>query len=132
VDKARGDVYRALTGNFEARNVATGETFQSSILYLPGGIHEMLENGVKKLQTEFESVRFALDIRAVTASSPAGYSYEAVNMLKPAVTDPLTAIRQEIGAGPKVEALPESTDDGPEEIEEHEVEAVPVGKGKKK
>src|SRR5271169_1061475 len=72
LDKVRGDIYHALSGTFEGINLDTKEVFRSGVLYLPAGIHEMIENPVKKLTEESDFVQFALELRAVKASNPAG------------------------------------------------------------
>jgi hypothetical protein len=96
VDKVRGDVYHALVGQFEAQNLQSGEVFRSGQLYLPTGIHEMLEDAVKKLETDTDFVSFAIQLRAVTAKNPAGYSYEAQNLLKTTHVDPLDDMRAQL------------------------------------
>lgn len=97
VDKVRGDVYHALTGQFEAQNLDTGDVFQSGQLYLPTGIHETVEASVRKLESENDYVTFALQIRSVKATNPAGYSYQAVNLMPAKAVDPLGAMRGELG-----------------------------------
>ncbi len=95
VDKVRGDVYHALLGSFEGQNLETGERFRSGVLYLPAGIHDMLSASVAKLPEDDDSayVEFGLEIRAVKAKNPAGYSYEAKSLLKPKASDPLEQLR---------------------------------------
>lgn len=109
VDKARGDVYQALSGTFAAKNEISGEEFQSGLLYLPAGIHAMVESAVKTLDGETKSVNFALGINVVTASNPAGYSYEAVNLIPAMVVDPLDEMRKAIEASAPAKALPAET-----------------------
>lgn len=75
--------WSALTGVFQAKNLETGEVFRSSKLFLPGGIHEVIEEGVKKLGESGGSVEFALEIRSIESSSPAGYKYQAVPLIEP-------------------------------------------------
>ncbi len=108
VDKIRGDVYHALVGEFEAENLETGETFRSGVLYLPAGIHDMLEGSVKKLESETDFVQFALQILAVKATNAAGYGYQAKSMIPSRTVDPLTEMRAVL-SGPTLAALPAST-----------------------
>lgn len=108
-DKVRGDVFHALVGEFEAQNLETGEFYRSGVLYLPAGIHDMLESSVKKLEGETDFVSFALQILAVKASNPAGYSYEAKSLMPAKAVDPLEELRAELGGGTQSKALPAST-----------------------
>lgn len=87
-DPAHGTVHEALTGRFQAQNAETGELTRSGMLYLPKGIHETVTAAVKKAE-EGDLVRFALEVRSVRADNAAGYSYEAVPLLKPVEKDPL-------------------------------------------
>jgi hypothetical protein len=105
VDKQRGDVYHALVGQFEAQNLQTADVFQSGQLYLPTGIHESLESAVQRLENESDYVQFALQILAIKASNPAGYSYQAKNLLASKQVDPLEEIRALIGGSVKTPLL---------------------------
>lgn len=114
-DKINGDVHEALSGDFEAENLETHELFRSGVLYLPAGIHDMVASAVKGLHVEGESVKFALEIRAVIASNKAGYSYEAKNLLKAAIVDPLAEMRRSFGipasaSAPAALPTPEKSD----------------------
>lgn len=119
IDKVRGDVFVALVGNFEAVNEESGEVFRSGVLYLPAGIHDMLTSAVSK-KGESEYVQFALDIRAVKASNPAGYSYEARSLTPASTVDPLDQLRNGIAA--RLSA-PESKE---AEVKKAETKPVPV------
>lgn len=90
-DPVHGKVYFALRGRFEAVNAEDGEKTRSGVLYLPGGIHETYQAAVENLE-EGESIRFAIELRAVRAANPAGYSYEAVDLLPVKEVDPLDDI----------------------------------------
>lgn len=105
VDKVRGDVFHALTGQFEAQNLETGEVFQSGVLYLPAGIHESVEASVQKLESETDYVAFALQMKAVKATNPAGYGYQAVNLMAAKAVDPLASIRGELTIPAATKAL---------------------------
>ena len=103
VDKNRGDVYESITGDFEGVNLKTGAIYQASVLYLPSGIHGLLENAVKSTvdadtgKQSYNSVKFALEIAVVKAKNPAGYSYEAKSLVPAVVDDPLAEMRAAIG-----------------------------------
>jgi len=107
-DKVKGEVHTAIVGNFEGVNLETGEVFRSGKLYLPKGVHEMVESAAKKLEAEGEgdSVQFALEIYAVSATNPIGYSYEAKPLVKAAVADDLETLRSQLPEVPKQKALP--------------------------
>jgi hypothetical protein len=92
-DRNSGDSHESLTGNFEAKNLQDGTMYSSGVLYLPKGIHESVVAAVKGLTNDNDSISFALEISAVPANNPIGYSYEAVSLMKPVGVDPLEAIR---------------------------------------
>jgi hypothetical protein len=102
-DRTTGNVHEAIIGNFEAHNLApadvkgSGDRYRSGVLYLPKGIHESLVDAVKTKPEGSESIAFDLEVRAVKATNPIGYSYEAVSMRKMAGYDPLDALRGEKG-----------------------------------
>lgn len=75
--------WSALHGVFQAKNLESGEVFRSSKLFLPGGIHEVVEEKVKALGESGGTVEFALEIRSIESSSPAGYKYQAVPLIEP-------------------------------------------------
>lgn len=105
----RGEPITGITGNFEGVNLETGEVYKSGVLYLPGGIHEMLLNAVDQGEDDdkgkpvYNSVNFAFDISAVPATNPIGYSYEASQLIEATTADPMAEIR---GALPDLPALP--------------------------
>src|SRR5271156_3198273 len=46
--------FTAITGNFEAINMHTGEIWRSGVLYLPGGFHEMILAMLDELDSRIE------------------------------------------------------------------------------
>lgn len=105
VDKVRGDVYHALVGEFEAENLETGEVFRSGVLYLPAGIHDMVEGAVKKLQGESDFVQFALQINVIKSASSAGYAYQAKSLIQNRQVDPLNDLRASLATSAEKPAL---------------------------
>lgn len=101
-DKNTGTVHIAIIGDFEGVNVETGEIYRSAVLYLPAGIHEMLEAPLRANPNS--SIEFALDIAAVRATNVAGYSYAAKPLVKPAENDKLAALRGALGDAPALPA----------------------------
>lgn len=96
----KGDSFEAIEGNFEAVNLATGAVYRSGLLFLPGGIHETV---TKQLQEPGRSVQFALEISAIPASNPIGYSYSAKSLIKEEGADPLAAMRLALAPPNKTE-----------------------------
>jgi hypothetical protein len=92
-DKLTGQAYEALQGQFEAHNLETGEVFNSGVLYLPAGIHDVVLSQVKGLQNETDSIGFAMELCVVVASNPRGYSYEARDVMPPKLEDDLSEYR---------------------------------------
>lgn len=95
-DSRTGDVHSALKGNFRAivvqDGVATkGQTFSSGMLYLPGGIHELIEAPLMAadLAGEEGEVKFAVDVFAYRAGNAAGFSYGANIVGEPVQNDPM-------------------------------------------
>lgn len=112
-DKSNGQVFTYIGGNFEAINLQDGESFTSGVLYLPGGIHELLQNavetGVKANNGEPVAIAFGLEMRAVRSANKAGYSYQGVPVVKPQDTDPLEQMRNAMmSAIESVKSLPEA------------------------
>jgi hypothetical protein len=91
-DTVHGRTFMALVGRFQAV-APNGTVTRSGVLYLPSGIHDNYTSAMKDVP-EGESLRFAIEIRAVKAENPAGYSYEVIDLLPPAEADPLNDIRK--------------------------------------
>lgn len=89
-DPNSGKVFFPLVGRFVGITPDGNET-RSGLLYLPTGIHETYEAAVRELNEKDEGgvIKFAIEIRAVKASNPAGYSYEAVDLMPVRSADPL-------------------------------------------
>jgi hypothetical protein len=81
-----------LTGDFVGVNLQDGTEYRSGKLFLPGGIHETIESAVKN--NEGKAVKFGLEVRSVVAANPIGYSYQAVQLLKPEGSDPMDELRR--------------------------------------
>lgn len=122
-EQPNGDIFTAITGQFEAVNVETGEVFSSGVLYLPGGIQESLESALvetprmvekdgKKVQATKDvkndkgvvigqeevwdapkPVQFKMQVYVQRADNPAGYSYALKNLAEVAEADPLAHLR---------------------------------------
>ena len=100
-DKNSGYVHIAIVGEFEGINMHTGEVFRAAVLYLPAGIHELLEGPLRA--NKDASIEFALDIAAVRATNAAGYSYAAKPHVEARENDKMAALRNSMPALP---ALP--------------------------
>jgi len=70
----------------------SGDQVRSGVLYLPTGIHESYKTAVENLE-DGETLRFALKLQTVKASSAAGYSYQAVDLMPPKVVDLLSEFK---------------------------------------
>lgn len=93
-DPISGKTYFPLVGRFEGRT-PDGKVTRSGVLYLPSGIHETYEGAVRKLE-EGETLNFAIEIRAVKSSNPAGYSYEAIDLMPPSESDPMAKFAESV------------------------------------
>lgn len=103
-----GPVY-GLTGQFEGTNVQTGQVYQSGVIYLPPGVHEMVLEPLDKAIADGDkaaSITFALDIFSVPAANKAGYTYESADLAAAKRVDPLADLKAAIENKPlpKLEA----------------------------
>lgn len=89
-DQRTGNVYFPLTGNFTAFKGDKDSTkISSGVLYLPGGIHELI---LSQFQGEnpAKEVEFWMEIWTKPVSTAPGYAYMLVNKKAPeAKSDPL-------------------------------------------
>lgn len=103
---ADDSVFVALRGTFEGESILNGEIIKAGVLTLPSGFHDMmLENwrAVSKPAKEggpgAEAMEFAYQFIADRADNPAGYTWQALPMIKPQnAPDPLALLRQEVVA----------------------------------
>lgn len=94
-----GKPFSVLCGEFEGRNIqvgsaAFGNVYSSGKLFLPGGIHDRVEQAVRSLGDKGGSVQFALKLQAIRASNPIGYSYQAEELMQPSAVDSLSELRK--------------------------------------
>ena len=128
-DLTTGKLHFPFIGQFQGINPVTGAKTNSGILYLPTGIHETYESAVRKLE-EGESARFALEIRAVVATNPQGYSYEAIDLLPTTTIDPLANILALATGKTSHAALPAASETKVAETKAAEpVQQKPAGNG---
>lgn len=114
---ANGDVHTAITGDFKAQNIETGDTFVSGVLYLPAGIHDLLQSAVdggldKNDKPVYRPVKFGLDIYAVPSTVPAGYSYEATPIIEAQEDDRLAELAQALPALPSYDGAKADAESG--------------------
>lgn len=113
-NKDTGETYTFFAGNFEGINMQDGTVLRSAKLFLPKGISEIVETAIKtaKSKDEKNQIAFAFEIRAVKASNPAGYSYEAVALKDPHAEDELAAMRTQLATIPTLEQKRLQAQDG--------------------
>lgn len=101
-DKVNGVTHTFFAGNFEGINLQDGTVLRSGKMFLPKGISEVVENAIKTAQAKDDkaSISFAFEIRAVKATNPAGYSYEASALKSPEAEDELAEMRNAIAQLP--------------------------------
>lgn len=104
-DKAKGVIHTFFAGTFEGINLQDGNVQRSGKLFLPKGISEVVEAAVKNAQAKDDksSIAFAFEIRAVKATNPIGYSYEAVAIKNPEAEDELAEMRALVAKAPTME-----------------------------
>ena len=134
-DTRNGNVYIALVGDFEGWFPETNTIYKSGKLYLPDGIQEAVEAATVHLdKANVESVEFGFSVYSVTATNAAGYSYEAVPLIKPQENDSLSALRrlmtvQQKALGitsgiPIAGLLPEASDEAANALEPQPAKAL--------
>lgn len=108
-----------VTGTFEAIRADDPDTrYQSGVLYLPVGIIDMLIDAVdtgevdKNNRPIYGSVKFALELSAMPATNPIGYSYSATPLFDAEENDPLAEIRAIAFDGLKALPAPEAEEAG--------------------
>jgi hypothetical protein len=99
VNERTGEKDVALKGDFRARNLETGELYSSGILYLPSGIHDLIQAPLDVAQANNESaeVTFALDVFSQPATNASGFGYGAIVLGEPAENDAVARLAKEIG-----------------------------------
>ena len=116
VNERTGEKDIALKGDFRAVNLETGERYSSGILYLPAGIHDLIQAPLDeaKKNNETAEVTFAMDVFSQTSTSPSGYSYGATILGEPAENDAIARIEGDINkVAPLAIAPPEKKEASP-------------------
>lgn len=100
-----GDILYGLTGDFRGINAKTPETtYHSGVLYLPGGVNEMLVAAVDTGELDakdkpiYGEVKFAFDLYSKPANNPAGYQYEAVPVVDTVENDAMAELASQLPA----------------------------------
>lgn len=86
-------------GTFEGVNLQTGEVFESSKLFLPRIVEDVLETAIHPSNGEKRSnIAFAFELSTGAGESPVGYVFSAKNLRKLQENDPLAELRAELNA----------------------------------
>lgn len=90
----------ALTGQFEAMNLETGEAFAAPQVFLPEPLNGLI---VAKVRTPDEngvtpSVRFAVEVGIKPSKSTMGYEYTVRELVDASENDPLADLRKALPA----------------------------------
>lgn len=114
-ERLTGDVtiHKAIEGSFRAVNMTTGERYASGLMYLPGGVHELLIDPLERAKENNDNaeIQFGFDIFGRKSSSPAGYGYVAVMLGEdPAEVNPITELEARLAATPGAPVLPPAPD----------------------
>lgn len=95
-------VFTALYGIFEAIPVEGGDTYTSSMLYLPDGFFEMIAEPLRRKDASgnltVKEVMFGAEVRVVRAKNPAGYSWAVEFAKDPTAIDPLADMKRQLAA----------------------------------
>lgn len=99
INRATGDTNIALLGTFRAMNLATGQVYNSGVMYLPAGIHDMLSAPLLRSQGKegaiTDPIKFGIEVSSVPANNPVGYTYSGKMIIKPEGEDPLSLMEED-------------------------------------
>jgi hypothetical protein len=104
-------IYEAITGDFRAVNLQTGERFQGGVLYLPDGIHDLIAEPLRsaKENNETAEVTFAMDLFSERRNNLSKYGYGATVLGEPTVPDHIAALETAIAKTPGVAQIADQT-----------------------
>jgi hypothetical protein len=106
-----GSIWTALSGDFKGVNLENNQEFRSGKLFLPGGIQDTIEAPLLVAENDGGKsvvIEFALEIRAVKASNPIGYSYQAVSLIAPVEANDMATLEKQFGYKPPVKQIESS------------------------
>lgn len=86
--------WEALTGQFRAVNLETGEIFQSGVCHLPTVALNLIIPRIK--EDSVNGVEFAFNIGVVPADNKVGYEYIAEPLIEAADNDPLELLAKKV------------------------------------
>lgn len=93
-----GDSERII-GDFEGINLATGEVFKSTKMFLPSVISEIMVNALDAAEAGDAALEFALEIGVqYSEKSSTGYAYTVKPLIKTAARDALAHLRETVTA----------------------------------
>jgi len=96
----------ALTGQFEAVNLETGEAYVSPQVFLPEPLQGLIAAKVRTPDEngKMPSVQFAVEVGFKPSKSTFGYEYTVRELVDSSDNDPLADLRKALPALPKPEA----------------------------
>lgn len=86
--------WEALTGQFRAINLETGQIYQSGICFLPQVALNLITHRVK--EDSVNGVEFAFNIGVVPADNKAGYEYSCEPLIEASENDPLEVLQKKM------------------------------------
>ena len=100
----------AFKGSFEATNLMTGEVFRAGKCFLPDVAANLMsaQLAASSGETGFKGVQFAFEIGYKPSDTLIGYEYTVTPLIEIDAADPLTALRDQLGALPQLENKPKS------------------------
>lgn len=104
-DTRRGDGFTVLLGVFEGMSLQNAEprVISSTRVYLPGGIHEVIEAETRALPPD-HCVSFGFDLQMAKAANQYGYEIRARPLFPRATVHDLAEMRQRITPPPPAPA----------------------------
>jgi hypothetical protein len=93
-DTRNGSLYEFIAGTFRAINPETGEEFNSGVLYLPAGIHDLIAEPLR--QGGATGLEFMLKLKVVRATNAVGYSWQGELLNEVAEASPLDRLFQSV------------------------------------
>jgi len=97
--------WMALTGQFEAMNLETGEASVAPQVFLPEPLNGLIAAKVRTPDENGQpvSIRFAVEVGVKPAKTATGYEYTVRELVDSTDNDPLADLRKALPAPPKVD-----------------------------
>lgn len=103
-DPTSGASFTFIGGVFEAHNLQNDEFYRSTVLYLPTGLHDLLQKPLQDIDEKTgkptcDPIQFGLRLCAVPSGNPTGYSWQGESLMEQSSIPVLEQVRQKVHLG---------------------------------